>query len=124
MVIRRFIDSFVPEQSAGLSASEGIDSYFAIYPTKKGYGDLTVLKSAVAGAHLWCERRLRRPEILFSDALQAEIARRGLRIARHHQLRRFDHELPRHSGQDIIARVANAMTDVLMFALNSRETSE
>ncbi len=51
------------------------------------FGDLTVLKSAVAGGHLWRERRLLSPEVFFSDTLQAEIARRGLRIARHHQLK-------------------------------------
>jgi hypothetical protein len=87
MVIRRFIDSFVPEQSAGLRVSEGSPKvFFAIHPTKKAYGDLTVLKSAVAGAHLWRERRLLSPEVFFSDALQAEITRRGLRIAKHHKL--------------------------------------
>jgi hypothetical protein len=79
---------FVPEQSAGLQASGGSpEVFFAIHPTKKRYGDLTVLKSAVAGAHLWRERRLLSPEVFFSDALQAEIARRCLRIARHHQLK-------------------------------------
>jgi hypothetical protein len=40
---------------------------------------LTVLKSVVAGAHLWRERRLCMPDVLLSDDLQAEIARRGLR---------------------------------------------
>jgi hypothetical protein len=88
MVVRRFIDSFVPEQSAGLQVSEGSPTvYFAIHPTKKWYGKLTVLESATAGAHLWRERRLLSPKLFFSDELQAEIARQDLRIARHHQLK-------------------------------------
>lgn len=87
MVIRRFIDSFVPEQSAVHQVSEGSDTFFANGPTKKDYGNLTVLKSVVAGVHLWRERRLKIPDIFFSDELQAEIARRGLRIPKHHQLK-------------------------------------
>jgi hypothetical protein len=84
MVIRRFIDSFVPEQS---DARQSEDVFFAKGPTKKDYGNLAVSKSAIAGAHLWRERRLLTPDVFFSDELQAEIARRGLRIPKHHQLK-------------------------------------
>ena len=86
MVIRRFIDSFVPEQSLFQQASEGSSAFFARFPTK-GIGDLTVLKRASAGAHLWRERRLLQPNIFLSDELQAEIVRRGSRLPRHHQLK-------------------------------------
>ena len=86
MVIRRFIDGFVPEQSAGYQGS-GTDFFSTIQPTKKAYGDLAVSKSVVAGSHLWRERRLHRPNILFSDDLQAEITRQRLRIPKHHQLK-------------------------------------
>jgi uncharacterized protein DUF1629 len=86
MVIRRFIDSFVPEQSDVLQA-EGPDAFFTKGPTKKDYGNLTVLNRVVAGAHLWRERRLLIPSIFFSDDLQAEITWRGLRIPKHHQLK-------------------------------------
>jgi hypothetical protein len=86
MIIRRFIDSFVPEQSE-TTVSSGPGSYFANGPTKKAFGNLTVAKSVSAGVHLWRERRLFRPEIFISDALQAEIARRGLRMPRHHPLK-------------------------------------
>jgi hypothetical protein len=86
MIIRRFIDSFVPEQSVFHQVSEA-EAFYANGPTKKDYGNLTVLQSVVAGAHLWRERRLLRPEIFLSDDLQAEITRRGLRIFRHHQLK-------------------------------------
>jgi hypothetical protein len=87
LVIRRFIDGFVPEQSAFQKVSEQSDSFFVKLPTKKGYGDLTVSKNAAAGNHLWRERRLLDPNIFFSDELQAKIARRGLRVPKHHQLR-------------------------------------
>jgi hypothetical protein len=87
MVIRRFIDSFVPEQSVFQQVSEGANSFFVKFPNKKGVGDLTVLKGASAGAHLWRERRLLQPNIFLSDELQAEIARRGSRIPRHHRLK-------------------------------------
>lgn len=87
LVIRRFIDSFVPEQSAARQVSEGSDIYFANGATKKDYGDLTVSNRVVAGAHLWRERRLLMPGIFFSDELQAEMTRQGLRIPKHHQLK-------------------------------------
>ena len=86
MVIRRFLDSFVPEQSDVLD-SGGPSSFFAKSPTKKDYANVTLSKSAVAGAHLWRERRLFRPGVYLSDDLQAEIARRGLRMPRHHRLK-------------------------------------
>jgi hypothetical protein len=45
MVIRRFIDSFVPEQS---DARQSEDVFFAKGPTKKDYGNLAFSKSAVS----------------------------------------------------------------------------
>jgi hypothetical protein len=81
------IDSFVPEQSAVHQVMEGSEFYYANSPTKKGYGDLTVLKNVAAGSHLWRERRLHNPDVFLSDDLQAGIARRGLRIPKHHQLK-------------------------------------
>ena len=86
MVIRRFLDSFVPEQSDARQA-EGSELFHAKGPTKKDYGNLTILNSVSAGAHLWRERRLSIPDVFLSDDLQAEITRRGLRIPRHHQLK-------------------------------------
>jgi hypothetical protein len=87
MIIGRFIDSFVPEQSAGYRGSDGSEAFFANSPTKKDYVGLTVLKDVVAGAHLWRERNLLDPNIFLSDELQAEITRHGLRIPKHHQLK-------------------------------------
>jgi len=87
MIIRHFIDSFVPAQSVGYEGSDEANFFSTISPTKKGYGDLAVSKDAVAGSHLWREHRLKRPNILFSDDLQAKIASEGLRIPKHHQLK-------------------------------------
>jgi len=88
MVIRRFIDSFVPEQSDANQTALGAGSvFYAKGPTKKDYGNLTLSKERVGGAHLWRERRLRTPDVYLSDELQAKIARQGLRISRHHQLK-------------------------------------
>lgn len=88
LVIGRYLDSFVPEQSTGLRESEGRPkTYSAIHPTKKAYSELTVSKSAVAGTHLWRELRLLSPALFFSDELQSEIARHGLRIGKCHQLK-------------------------------------
>src|SRR5262249_19526423 len=55
IVIRRFIDSFVSEQSNFNQTSKGSESFYTNGPTKKDYGSLTVLKRVVAGAHLWRE---------------------------------------------------------------------
>jgi len=77
----------VPEQSVFQQVSEGANAFFVKFPNKKGVSDLTVLKGASAGAHLWRERRLLQPNIFLSDELQAEIVRRGSRIPRHHRLK-------------------------------------
>ncbi|SDE89255.1 hypothetical protein SAMN05216337_103849 [Bradyrhizobium brasilense] len=86
IIVRRYIDSFVPEQSAVHQVSEGSTAYFANNPTKKGYGSLTVLKRVSVGAHLWHERRLLNPSLFFSDELQAAMTQWGLRVPTHHRL--------------------------------------
>ncbi|KYG24326.1 hypothetical protein SE92_32100 [Bradyrhizobium sp. AT1] len=87
MIVRHFIDSFVPGESVGYEGSQELNFFSIIHSTKKAYGDLAVSKSMVAGNHLWRERRLKRPNILFSDELQAEMTRQGLRIPKHCRLK-------------------------------------
>jgi hypothetical protein len=77
----------VPEQSSFWQDSKGSSSFFSSGRTKKDYASLTVSGSVIAGSHLWRERNLMMPNILFSDALQDEIARQGLRIPKHNRLR-------------------------------------
>ena len=87
MIICRFIDSFIPDQSTGYLAHEGADTYGANSPLKKDYSGLTVSRQVTAGAHLWRERRLLSPNIFLSNELQAELIRQGLRIFKNHQLK-------------------------------------
>jgi hypothetical protein len=88
MIIRRFLDSFVPEQSKGFRFSPSNSQFaFADRDTKAGYAGLAVAREVIADAHLWRERNLSSPKILMSDALQAEIAARDLRIFKHHKLK-------------------------------------
>lgn len=87
MVIGRFIDSFVLDESAVHQVMEGTDFYYGNSPTKKGYSNLTLSKSVFSGNHLWRERRLRMPDVFISDELQSEIIRQGLRIPKHHEMR-------------------------------------
>jgi hypothetical protein len=87
MVIGRFIDSFVLEHSAVRQTMKGEPFFYANGPTRKDVGNLTVSNSVIGGAHLWRERRLKTPDVFLSDELQAEIARRGLRIGKHHPLK-------------------------------------
>lgn len=85
-VIRRFIDSLIPEQGGVHQVSAGSDTYFGDIPTKMGYAAITLSREKFNGAPIWRERRLKMPSIFFSDDLQSEITRQGLRIPRHHQL--------------------------------------
>lgn len=89
MVIGTFLDSFEPGMSAEGSCrkEKGFDSYFVSYQSKKYISGLAFSKEKIGGAHLWRERRLRSPDICFSDDLRHEVARAGLRIPKHVQAR-------------------------------------
>ncbi|MFK0205614.1 imm11 family protein [Agrobacterium sp. NPDC090283] len=85
--IGRFLDSFLPEQSEDYRSPPDIKTYYANSYTKKGYACLCVAESVAAGCHLWRERWLRQPKILFSDDLMADVERRALRFPKHHKLK-------------------------------------
>ena len=87
LVIRRFLDSFVPEQSVKEAWREMDGSYFVRMPSRQTYSGLAMSQAAIGNVHLWRERNLLNPEVLFSDALQAEIDRRALRIPKHYRLK-------------------------------------
>ncbi|MBO1020707.1 hypothetical protein IPV08_12060 [Methylobacterium sp. SD274] len=88
LIIRRFLDSFLPEQSKGFRFTPSSSQFaFADRDTKVVYADLAVTQDVVAGAHLWREDKLSSPRILMSDALQAEIVAQNLRIFKHHKLK-------------------------------------
>lgn len=85
MVIGQFKDSFSPENSeeGSWTTEKNYDSYVVRIDNKQYVSGLAFLKKATGTAHLWRERKLRRPNICFSDALQAEIDNAGLRISKH-----------------------------------------
>ena len=92
LVIRQFFDSFSPDQSSQGSWSlyegrNGYRRYSAMNETKTGFSQLAMNSNVFGSAHLWRERFLSRPNIIFSDALQAKIAEAGLRIPKHLKLK-------------------------------------
>ena len=88
LVIRRFLDSFKPELSdEGSWSKTEFGRYHVSMPEKKRFCGLALSQSVFDGCHLWREKSLRTPEIFMSDALQAEIDRRGLRIPKHYKLK-------------------------------------
>lgn len=87
LVIRRHLDSFIPEESENYRSHPGSSIVVSSSETKKCYGSLAVSRGVIGEAHLWRERKLRRPEILLSDELQQEIARQELRIPKHYKLK-------------------------------------
>jgi hypothetical protein len=84
--IGQFRDSCVPEESQ-VRISTVAPMYFALGRSKKDFAAVAVSKAAIGGAHLWRETKLQTPDILMSDTLQSEIAKRGLRIFKHYKLK-------------------------------------
>ncbi len=87
MVIGRFLTSFDPEQSEKSAWNHSGRSYNITYFNKENASGLAMMKAVFAGCHLWCERKLLRPEIYFSDALQAEIKKAGLHMPKHYRMK-------------------------------------
>jgi hypothetical protein len=88
LIINQFRDSFLPEQSAESSVYK--TEYGAIrcaHENKKAMAGLAFSSKEIAGAQLWKERRVFRPEIYMSDRLSAEIDRAGLRLPKRFQLK-------------------------------------
>ncbi|TYC65212.1 hypothetical protein FMN63_22595 [Stappia sp. BW2] len=90
MLIGRYLDSFAPQKSTEGSwekPSELHEYYLVSHNTKKYMSGLAFSKCTINDAHLWRERRLSRPEILFSDALKAEFDKANLRLPKHVQMK-------------------------------------
>jgi hypothetical protein len=90
MLIGRFLNSFDPAKSVEGSwrkPSEKYEQYFVFDSTKKYMSGLAFSKRSIGDAHLWRERRLPHPEILFSDALKAEFDKANLRLPKHVQMK-------------------------------------
>jgi hypothetical protein len=88
MAIGQYLDSFSPEKSNERSWRDRTMGYYTAFDeTKKYLAGLAFSKSVFGKAHLWRERHLISPEIIFSDELQAEIAKAGLRLPKHYQMK-------------------------------------
>lgn len=88
MAIGRYLDSFAPEKSkAGCWKHSGNKRYSVIYNSKENLTGLAFSKNSFGKAHLWRERHMYSPEIVFSDELQGEIAKAGLRLPKHYKMK-------------------------------------
>ena len=88
MAIGRYFDSFSKEKSkVGCWKDRGNGYYSALYNLKEHLTGLAFSKTVFGNAHLWRERHMSEPEILFSDELQAEITKAGLRLPKHYQMK-------------------------------------
>jgi hypothetical protein len=91
MQVRRFFDSFRPEQSDPGSWNKAPNTITPIYrargDAKAVYAGLAISEAEVAGAHIWRERYLYRPNLLISDTLQAEIKKAGLKVWKHNKMK-------------------------------------
>lgn len=87
LVIRQYLDSFLPDESReGSYRPDGPIFYFH-EETKEAMQGLTFRKAAFGDAELWRERRLSREWLTcFSDELVARIAEAGLRIPKHYKM--------------------------------------
>ncbi len=87
LVIRQFIEAYIPTQNTLIRRLRPSDSrFYAKSDTKKIYNQFQLSKKAIGSAHLWRDTRMRSPNIFISDTLQAAIAEAGLKIFRHHQV--------------------------------------
>ncbi|MFZ2997253.1 imm11 family protein [Sphingobium sp.] len=88
LVIGKYIDSFLPENSTSDAYRSNGENQFIHEETKKAMSGLAFSKALFGGAHLWRERRLSAEWLTcFSDELEAEIANAGLRIPKHFRMK-------------------------------------
>ena len=88
MVIRQFRESFSPEQSAvGVWEQKPAGYFDMTQGNKKSMSGFAMSKAAIGGAHLWKERKVYAPEVYFSDTLEAEIDKVGLRLPKRFRLK-------------------------------------
>lgn len=85
--VGQYLDSFSPENSKPESWSNDGDYYCMFRHNKDGVTGLAFSQAAFGNAHLWRERRFSEWLTCFSDELQAEIAKAGLRMPKHYRMR-------------------------------------
>lgn len=88
MVVRTFLDAFMPEASDPRSfRTLGSGRFACTLPNKAMIFGLALSGTRIAGRHIWRDKLLREPGLYLSDALQSEIARRDLRVFKHFRLK-------------------------------------
>lgn len=87
MVINNHLTAFRRDESrpGSWKPNTTADHYsLATRPLKKGISGMAISLEAVGSAHIWREKWVSNPEILFSDALKDRVDSAGLRIPRAH----------------------------------------
>jgi hypothetical protein len=87
LVIRCFLESFVPEKSDEGSYQLQGSGYYSKFPKKQYFNGLAISREVVEAAHLWRDNALYSPQIFLSDELQTEIAKAGLRVPKHYKMK-------------------------------------
>jgi hypothetical protein len=88
LIINQFRESFSPEQSAEASVHKtDYGSFRCTQTNKKAMAGLAFSSAAIAGAHLWKERKVYTPDIYLSDRLSEEIDKAGLRVPKRFKLK-------------------------------------
>jgi hypothetical protein len=90
MVINQFRESFSTGSSTeGSWHKTDYGMFRCVRQTKKAMSGLAFRSEAIGGAHLWREREIFKPEVYFSDVLEAEIEKAGLRLPKRFRLKEF-----------------------------------
>jgi hypothetical protein len=92
MIVLHHLESFLPEESdpdcwRGGEIAPGIRSYTVYGSSKEAHAGLAMASKVFGSSHIWRERDLTDPVLLFSDELQTEIKNAGLRIPKHFKLK-------------------------------------
>lgn len=83
MIVLQKRDSLVVEKS---ELRERPPIYYGLTDSKKDFRKVCLSKDVIGSAHFWREKSLQSPDLFISDALQAAIAARELKIWRHYQV--------------------------------------
>ncbi len=86
--IGRFLDGFISAKSdPGSWREKTAGRYTVNIPKKKFFNGLAVSVEASGFAHLWRDTRLFKPQVFFSDTMEAEISRLGLRLPKYYRMK-------------------------------------
>lgn len=90
LLVMRYLDTYSPEDTKVGSVSRSESGILTLDRTKGGMSGLAMRKTLFGDAHLWRERRFSQELVCFSDALQAEIERAGLRLPKLYRMIEVD----------------------------------